>query len=137
MVTPTHIKPEWYYLPFYAILRSIPDKLGGVLAMFSAIIILFFLPWIDSSKVRSAKFRPIYKQVFWIFLINSVVLGYIGGQPPDDTVVMVGRIATAVYFLFFPFLYLLGKIEKPKALPQSISASVLKPAAAAQPMEKA
>jgi len=135
LVTPAHIVPEWYYLPFYAILRSIPDKLMGVLAMFSAIIILFFLPWIDSSKVKSAKFRPIYKQVFWIFFLNALVLGYIGGQPPDDTVVLIGRIATAVYFLFFPFLYLLGKIEKPRALPQSISAAVLK--APAQSTEKA
>jgi quinol-cytochrome oxidoreductase complex cytochrome b subunit len=137
MVTPAHIVPEWYYLPFYAILRSVPDKLMGVLAMFGAIIVLFFLPWIDSSKVRSAKFRPLYKQVFWIFLANTFVLGYIGGQPPDDTTVMIGRIATAVYFGFFPLLWLLGKIEKPRPLPLSISAPVLKAKTAAQPMEKA
>jgi len=137
MVTPAHIVPEWYYLPFYAILRSVPDKLMGVLAMFGAIIVLFFLPLIDSSKVRSAKFRPLYKQVFWIFLANTFVLGYIGGQPPDDTTVMIGRIATAVYFGFFPLLWLLGKIEKPRPLPLSISAPVLKAKTAAQPMEKA
>ncbi|HVI52036.1 MAG TPA: cytochrome b/b6 [Candidatus Sulfotelmatobacter sp.] len=135
LVTPAHIVPEWYYLPFYAILRSIPDKLAGVLAMFSAIIILFFLPWIDSSKVKSAKFRPIFKQVFWIFLADTVVLGYCGSQPPEGNLVLIGQIATAVYFLFFPFLYLLGKIEKPRALPQSISAAVLK--APAQSTEKA
>ena len=136
LVTPAHIKPEWYYLPFYAILRSftfdlpfLPAKLQGVLAMFSAIIILFFLPWIDSSKVRSAKFRPIFKQVFWIFVANALVLGYVGGQPPEGNLPMIGQISTAVYFLFFPFLFLLGKIEKPRALPQSISAAVLKDAA--------
>ena len=126
MVTPPHIVPEWYYLPFYAILRSIPDKLGGVIAMFGAILILFGLPWIDSSKVRSATFRPIFKQMFWIFLLNSLVLGYIGSQPPDDATVLVGRIATAIYFAFFPLLYLVGKFEKPRPLPQSIAAPVLK-----------
>jgi len=140
MVTPPHIKPEWYFLPFYAILRAIPDKLGGVVAMFGAIIILFFLPWIDSSKVRSAKFRPIFKQVFWIFLVVCLVLGYCGSQPPEGQIVLVGRVATAAYFLFFPLLWVLGKLEKPKPLPQSIAAPVLKGASAghaAQPMEKA
>jgi quinol-cytochrome oxidoreductase complex cytochrome b subunit len=140
MVTPPHIKPEWYFLPFYAILRAIPDKLGGVVAMFGAIIILFFLPWIDSSKVRSAKFRPIFKQVFWIFLVVCLVLGYCGSQPPEGQIVLVGRIATAAYFLFFPLLWILGKVETPKPLPQSIAAPVLKGTSAghaAQPMEKA
>ncbi|PKU23919.1 cytochrome b [Telmatospirillum siberiense] len=140
LVTPPHIVPEWYFLPFYAILRAIPDKLGGVLAMFGAIVILFFLPWIDSSKVRSAKFRPIFKQIFWIFLAVCLVLGYCGSQPPEGQIVVVGRIATAAYFLFFPLLWVLGKIEKPKPLPQSISAPVLKGASAghaAQKMEKA
>ncbi|MTJ82738.1 MAG: cytochrome b/b6 [Telmatospirillum sp.] len=140
LVTPPHIVPEWYFLPFYAILRAIPDKLGGVVAMFGAIIILFFLPWIDSSKVRSAKFRPIFKQVFWIFLIDCLILGYCGSQPPEGDIVVVGRIATAVYFLFFPTLWVLGKVEKPRPLPHSISAPVLKGGAAghaAQPMEKA
>jgi quinol-cytochrome oxidoreductase complex cytochrome b subunit len=139
MVTPPHIVPEWYFLPFYAILRSIPDKLGGVMAMFGAIIILFFLPWIDSSKVRSAKFRPIYKQIFWVFLGVCLVLGYCGKQPPEGDIVVVGRIATAAYFLFFPLLWIIGKVEKPKPLPQSISAPVLKGASGghvAQPMEK-
>jgi quinol-cytochrome oxidoreductase complex cytochrome b subunit len=140
MVTPPHIKPEWYFLPFYAILRAIPDKLGGVVAMFGAIIILFFLPWIDSSKVRSAKFRPIFKQIFWIFLAVCLVLGYCGSQPPEGQIVIVGRVATAAYFLFFPLLWILGKVEKPKPLPQSIAAPVLKGASAGhagQPMEKA
>ena len=73
--TPAHIVPEWYFLPFYAILRAIPDKLGGVIAMFSAIFVLFLLPWLDTSKVRSASFRPIYRILFWIFLVDAVVLG--------------------------------------------------------------
>ncbi len=140
MVTPPHIVPEWYFLPFYAILRSVPDKLGGVIAMFGAIVIFFFLPWIDRSKVRSAKFRPIYKQLFWMFFLVCVVLGYIGSQPPEGTMVTLGRVFSVAYFAFFPLLWLTSKFEKPKPLPQSIAAPVLKGASvghAAQPMEKA
>src|SRR5690606_19319844 len=85
MVTPAHIVPEWYFLPFYAILRAIPDKLGGVIAMFAAIIVLFFLPWIDRSKVRSAVFRPTYKVMFWLFVVDCIVLGYIGAKPAEGT----------------------------------------------------
>ncbi len=73
--------PEWYFLPFYAILRSIPDKLGGVLCMFGAIAVLAFLPWLDTSKVRSAKYRPLFRQFFWIFAVVAVGLGYLGSQP--------------------------------------------------------
>jgi len=127
MVTPPHIVPEWYFLPFYAILRSIPDKLGGVCCMFGAIIILFFLPWIDSSKVRSAKFRPIYKQVFWIFLADCFLLGYVGAHPPEGNLVLMGQLGTAAYFAFFPLLWIIGKLEKPRPLPQSIAQPVLKP----------
>ena len=127
MVTPPHIVPEWYYLPFYAILRSIPDKLGGVCCMFGAILILFFLPWIDSSKVRSAKFRPIYKQVFWIFLADCFLLGYVGAHPPEGNLVLIGQLGTFAYFAFFPLLWIIGKIEKPRPLPQSIAQPVLKP----------
>lgn len=143
MVTPPHIVPEWYYLPFYAILRSIPDKLGGVIAMFSAILILFALPWLDTSKVRSAKFRPLYKQFFWLFLADCLLLGYIGGKPAEGAYLIVGQLATAYYFFHFLLLMpLLGKFEKPKALPASISAPVLKggmsaAGASAQSMEKA
>ena len=134
MVTPPHIVPEWYYLPFYAILRSftmdlwiIPAKLQGVIAMFSAILILFFLPWLDTSKVRSAKFRPLYRQFFWLFLVDCLILGYVGGKPAEEPLVTIGQIATAYYFAHFLIIMpLLGKIEKPKALPASISASVLK-----------
>ena len=127
MVTPPHIVPEWYYLPFYAILRSVPDKLGGVVLMFGAILILFVLPWLDTSKVRSAKFRPLYKQFFWLFLVNCFVLGYVGGKPAEGVLVTIGQVCTAYYFAHFLIIMpLLGKIEKPKALPASISAPVLK-----------
>lgn len=131
MVTPPHIVPEWYYLPFYAILRSIPDKLGGVVCMFGAILIFFALPWIDSSKVRSAKFRPIYKQVFWIFAADCLLLGYIGAQPPEGSAVLIGQIATLAYFSFFPALWIIGKLEKPRPLPMSIAQPVLMGAAPA------
>ncbi|MCR6629017.1 MAG: cytochrome b N-terminal domain-containing protein [Magnetospirillum sp.] len=134
MVTPPHIVPEWYFLPFYAILRAftqdiwfISAKLQGVVAMFSAIIILFFLPWLDTSKVRSAKFRPLYRQFFWLFLVDCLVLGYVGGKPAEGVLITIGQIATAYYFAhFLVIMPLLGKIEKPKALPASISAPVLK-----------
>lgn len=134
MVTPPHIVPEWYFLPFYAILRAftqdiwfISAKLQGVVAMFSAIIVLFFLPWLDTSKVRSAKFRPLYRQFFWLFLVDCIVLGYVGGKPAEGLLITIGQIATAYYFAHFLIIMpLLGKIEKPKALPASISASVLK-----------
>lgn len=137
MVTPPHIVPEWYYLPFYAILRSftfdlpfLPAKLQGVLAMFSAILILFALPWLDTSKVRSAKFRPLYRQFFWLFFVNAMVLGYVGGQPAEGILVRLGQFCTAYYFAhFLVILPLLGKIEKPKALPSSIAQPVVKAAA--------
>ncbi len=125
--TPAEIVPEWYLLPFYAILRSIPDKLGGVIAMFGAIFVLFLLPWLDSSKVRSAKFRPIYKQVFWIFLADCVVLGWAGAQKPEGSALLIGQLATAYYFFHLLILLpLLGKFEKTRPLPQSISEPVLK-----------
>ncbi len=124
--TPEHIVPEWYFLPFYAILRSIPDKLLGVVAMFASILILFVLPWLDTSRVRSAKFRPIYKQFFWLFGINCVVLGFVGANPPEGTWLLVGRIATAYYFIhFLVIMPLVGIIETPKPRPTSISESVL------------
>lgn len=126
MVTPAHIVPEWYFLPFYAILRAIPDKLGGVVAMFGSILVLFVLPWLDSLKVRSATFRPIYKILFWVFIADVVLLGYIGAKPPEGMYIVVGRLATAYYFLHFLVLMpLLSRIEKPLPLPESISKAVL------------
>ena len=124
--TPEHIVPEWYFLPFYAILRSVPDKLGGVILMVSAIAILAFLPWLDTSKVRSAKYRPLYKQFFWIFIADVILLGYLGSQVADGLYLITARIATAYYFVHFIVLMpLLGFVEKTKPLPKSISEPVL------------
>jgi len=126
LVTPAHIVPEWYFLPYYAILRSIPHKLIGVIAMFGSIFVLFILPWLDTSRVRSATFRPVYKMVYWIFVIDCLVLGYIGAQVPEGIFLIVGRIATAIYFLFFiPVLPLIGWFERPRPLPTSIAEAVL------------
>jgi ubiquinol-cytochrome c reductase cytochrome b/c1 subunit len=125
-VTPAEIVPEWYYLPFYAILRSIPDKLLGVCALFSAIAILAFMPWLDTSKVRSARYRPLYRQFFWLFVITCIMLGWLGSKPPTGIYVVLARIFTIYYFGFFlVILPLLGIFEKTKPLPNSISESVL------------
>ena len=143
LVTPAHIVPEWYYLPFYAILRSftydlplLPAKLQGVLAMFSAILVLLVLPWLDTSRVRSAKFRPIFRQMFWIFVLDCLVLGYCGGKPAEGTLVTISQIATAYYFAHFLLvLPILGWVEKPGPLPASISAPVLRGGGMAKPKE--
>jgi ubiquinol-cytochrome c reductase cytochrome b/c1 subunit len=124
--TPPHIVPEWYYLPFYAILRSIPNKLAGVVAMFSAILVLLFLPWLDTAKTRSSKYRPLAKQFFWIFVIVCILLGYLGSKPPEGIYVIAGRILTVCYFSYFLILLpLLSRIEKPRPLPNSIADDVL------------
>ena len=142
LVTPPHIVPEWYFLPFYAILRSIdftifgiPAKLLGVLAMFASIVILFVIPWLDTSKVRSSKFRPVYKWFFWLFVIDTFILGYCGAKAPDDyflgipglKVIVMGQLSTLYYFAhFLVVMPLVGKMERTKPLPASISESVLK-----------
>ena len=148
-VTPLHIVPEWYLLPFYAILRAVPDilfieaKLAGVIAMFASIFVLFLLPWLDPSPVRSARFRPLYKQFFWVFVADCIVLGWVGANPPVGHFIVIGRIATAYYFLHFLVLMpLLGKFERPRPVPASIGEPALKGGAAAagaraKPMEKA
>jgi ubiquinol-cytochrome c reductase cytochrome b/c1 subunit len=124
--TPAEIVPEWYYLPFYAILRSIPNKLLGVLALFGSILILAFLPWLDTSKVRSARYRPLFKQFFWLWVVACIGLGYLGSKPPEGLYVLISRIFTAYYFGFFlVILPLLGIFEKTKPLPKSIADSVL------------
>ena len=126
LVTPAHIVPEWYLLPFYAILRSVPDKLMGVIAMFSAILILAVLPWLDTSKVRSAVFRPIYKQFYWILVLDVLVLGYVGAMPAEGLYLLIARVATAYYFMhFLIILPLLGLTEKTNPIPLSISEPVL------------
>jgi ubiquinol-cytochrome c reductase cytochrome b subunit len=135
LATPAHIEPEWYFLPFYAILRSIPDKLGGVVCMFGAIAVLFVLPWLDTSKVRSTSYRPLY---FWFFVILAIVcvgLSWLGAQPPEGGYVVASRLFTAYYFLhFLVILPILGLIETPKPLPTSISESVLAKNGSGQPV---
>jgi ubiquinol-cytochrome c reductase cytochrome b/c1 subunit len=129
--TPAHIVPEWYFLPFYAILRSIPSKLGGVIAFAAAIGVLFFIPWLDRSKVRSARFRPLYRQFFWILVATCIGLGYLGSQPPEGGYVIASRILTVYYFAHFLIIMpLVAWVEKPKPLPASISEPVLAEAGA-------
>lgn len=127
MVTPPHIVPEWYFLPFYAILRSIPSKMGGVIAMFGSILILFVLPWLDRSPVRSWNYRPWFTKFTILFLVVFCILGYIGGQPPEEPYLTVGRICTFWYFAHFLLvLPMLAKREKTLPLPESISDSMKK-----------
>ncbi|HEX5078426.1 MAG TPA: cytochrome b/b6 [Geminicoccaceae bacterium] len=145
MQTPPHIVPEWYFLPFYAILRAItfniwfiPAKLIGVILMFGSIIVLFFLPWLDGSPVRSGRFRPIFKWFFWVLVLDCVMLGYLGAHPPEGVYVTLAQIGTAYYFFHFLILLpLLGKLERPRPLPSSISEPVLgrAPAASTSPAE--
>jgi quinol-cytochrome oxidoreductase complex cytochrome b subunit len=126
MQTPNHIVPEWYLLPYYAILRSVPNKLLGVIMAFGSIFLLFIVPWLDSSPVRSARFRPVYKWVFWLLVIDVVALGWVGANPPEGLVVTVGQIATLYYFVHFLILFpVIGKLERPKPLPASIATAVL------------
>jgi ubiquinol-cytochrome c reductase cytochrome b subunit len=133
MQTPNHIVPEWYLLPYYAILRSItfsilgiPAKLLGVIFAFGSLFLLFFVPWLDTSPVRSSRFRPIYRWLFWVLVIDVVALGWVGANPPQGIVVTVGQIATLYFYVHFLILLpLIGKIERPRALPSSIAAAVL------------
>tara|TARA_Y100001949_G_scaffold16053_1_gene11531 strand:+ start:2456 stop:3682 length:1227 start_codon:yes stop_codon:yes gene_type:complete len=122
MVTPSHIVPNWYLAPFYAILRAIPDKLMGVAMMGGAIAILFVLPWLDTSKTRSCKYRPIYKWFMMGFFVNFFALGYVGMMPAEGLYLLVAQLGTVYYFGFIlvitPFV---GWIEKPSRLPLSIS----------------
>ena len=130
--TPAEIVPEWYLLPFYAILRSftadfiLPAKLWGVLAMFSSILLLFFLPWLDRSPVRSGAYRPVFKRFFWLLVVDVIALGWVGGSPVKPLTVAVGQVAAAYYFLhFLVILPLVSAFETPLPLPRSISESVL------------
>jgi ubiquinol-cytochrome c reductase cytochrome b subunit len=135
LMTPTHIVPEWYFLPFYAILRSFDNKLVGVIAMGLSIACLFILPWIDTSKVRSMRFRPTARLLFFIFVVACIVLGFCGANPPDEFVIQVGeggltwvwlsRIALVGYFGFFIALPFVGLFEKTLPVPDTISSPVL------------
>jgi ubiquinol-cytochrome c reductase cytochrome b subunit len=113
LVTPAHIVPEWYFLPFYAILRSIPDKLGGVAAMVGAILILLLLPLINTSEVRSSKFRPIFGLCYWFLVSDFLILGWIGQKPVEAPFEEIGLFATVFYFIFFLFMVpFIGILEK-------------------------
>lgn len=113
LVTPAHIVPEWYFLPFYAILRSIPDKLGGVVAMIGSILILFALPLLNTSEIRSTKYRPLFGFFYWFLVLDFLILGWIGQKPVETPYIEVGMVATAFYFIFFIFLIpFLGLLEK-------------------------
>ena len=128
-VTPTHIVPEWYLLPYYAILRAIPNKLLGVLAMFGSIFILVLLPWLDRSPVRSARFRPVFRAFFWLLVVDCVMLTFAGSQPPEGAWLVMSRLGTAYYFFhFLVILPLVARLERPNPLPISISTSALTPA---------
>jgi ubiquinol-cytochrome c reductase cytochrome b subunit len=131
--TPAHIVPEWYFLPFYAMLRAITfnigpidSKLGGVLTMFGSIAILFVVPWLDTSKVRSAVYRPLFKLFFWLFVINAIFLGWLGSRPAEGVYTLMAQFGTLYYFAFFIVIMpVLGLIETPKRLPNSITEAVL------------
>ena len=126
LVTPPNIVPEWYFLPFYAILRSMPDKNLGVILFVASIAVLFLVPFLDTSRVRSAKFRPVFRQFFWIFVADTIVLGFVGSNLPEGTWVIIGRLATVYYFAhFFIVLPFVGWLERPKPLPDSIAQPVL------------
>ena len=146
--TPPHIVPEWYFLPFYAMLRAftadafiywpvswlMSAKLAGVIAMFGSILLLFVLPWLDWSPVRSARYRPIYKQFFWLLVVDCFVLGWVGANPPEGHFVIIGQVATAYYFThFIIILPLLSAFEKPRPLPTSIGEPVLRSGGATAP----
>ncbi len=140
LVTPSLIVPEWYFLPFYAILRAFTDdfiiyqiflqwfmsaKLAGVLAMFASILVLLLLPWLDRSRVRSSQYRPVYKIAFWVFAIVCVILGWCGGKPAEGIYVVITQVATIYYFAHFLIITpIIGVLERPKPLPESIAASV-------------
>jgi ubiquinol-cytochrome c reductase cytochrome b subunit len=130
--TPAHIVPEWYFWPFYAILRAftvdfiLPAKLWGVLAMFAAILLLFFLPWIDRSPVRSGSYRPTFRMFFWILVIDVLILGWVGGLPAEEPYVMISQLATMYYFAhFLIILPIVSAVERTLPLPSSIADSVL------------
>ncbi len=142
--TPAHIVPEWYFWPFYAILRAftfdflwIPAKLWGVLAMFGSVLLLFFLPWLDTSPVRSGHYRPLFRKSFWFGLVPCVlVLGYCGGAPAEQPWLLISQIAAIYYFAhFLIILPLIARWEQPLPLPESITASVLDDAAPGERQE--
>ena len=142
--TPAHIVPEWYFWPFYAILRAftanfiLDAKLWGVLAMFGSILLLFFLPWLDSSPVRSANYRPAYRIAFWVLVADVLVLGWCGGSPATSTYVIISQVAAAYYFAHFLIIVpLISRAERPRPLPNSITEAVLAKKGGTSPRETA
>src|SRR5208283_1354002 len=126
LATPAHVVPEWYLLPFYAILRAIPNKLMGVIALFASIAILAFLPWLDRSPVKSAKYRPTYRFFFWVFVVICIGLGWLGSQEPTEGLTLIARFLTVGYFGFFLFFFTVPtSTEKTKPIPASIADAVL------------
>lgn len=126
LVTPAHIVPEWYFLPLYAILRAIPNKVIGVIAMFGAVGLLFALPWLDKSPIRSARFRPYYRPLFWVLVVDCIVLGWVGGKSPEGMYIIIGQLSTLYFFAhFLVFIPLLNRIEPRPPLPMSISNPVI------------
>ena len=136
--TPALIVPEWYFYPFYAILRAftgdlalfgvtiIPAKLLGVIAMFGSILVWFFLPWLDKSPVRSGSYRPMFRIAFWILMVDMAVLFYLGGAKAEEPYIVFSQISTAYYFMhFLVILPIISQIEIPKPLPYSITEAVL------------
>ena len=125
LVTPPHIVPEWYFLPFYAILRAIPSKLIGVIALFLSILILAALPWLDTSKVKSGSYRPQFRKAYWAFIATCVGLGYLGSQPAEGAFLWIARVLTFYYFFhFLCILPWLSRHEKTEPVPESIEAAV-------------
>jgi ubiquinol-cytochrome c reductase cytochrome b/c1 subunit len=132
-VTPAEIVPEWYYLPFYAILRAVPNKLLGVIALFGAIGVLFFVPWLDTSRVRSVRYRPLFAKFLWAFVIACIGLGWLGTKSPDGVYLTLARLLTVYYFAFFLIVMpLIGWFETTKPLPKSIRQSALSPGQASE-----
>jgi ubiquinol-cytochrome c reductase cytochrome b/c1 subunit len=126
LATPAHVVPEWYLLPFYAMLRAVPNKLMGVIVLFSAIVVLAFIPWLDRSPVKSAKYRPAYRFFFWVFVLIGIGLGYLGSQEPTEGLALIARIFTFGYFAFFLIIMpVLSFTEKTKPIPTSIADAVL------------
>ena len=146
--TPAHIVPEWYFLPYYAILRAftadwfvynilslggfiMTAKLMGVLAMFASILLLLFLPWLDGSKVKSSRFRPVHSMFVWIFVLDCIVLGICGAKPAEGMWLIIGQTATIYYFAHLLFIIpIVSRLERPMMPPESIAASVMVKAAA-------
>jgi len=120
--TPEHIEPSWYFTPFYAILRAVPDKFAGVIAMAGSIIVLFLLPWLDRCEVKSIRYRGgIYKKALFAFVISFLVLGYLGTQPATPTYTMMARVFTVIYFAFFLLMPIYTRWEKTKPVPKRVT----------------